>query len=61
MTEITVELEEYAREEMYQELLELFSEREIHKPLEEQVVAQITEMYDNKEQMKQQAEQNRQR
>jgi hypothetical protein len=57
MTEITIELDD-AREVMYDELAEMFNSDEINKTLEEQLVKHLTQMYDNREQLKQVEEQN---
>ena len=52
MTEITVELDD-AREVMFDELVEMFSEEDVEETLSEQMTKHLTQMYDNREQLQQ--------
>jgi|APHM01.1.fsa_nt_gi hypothetical protein len=56
MTEITIEFDD-AREIMYEDLIEMFNEQTVNGMLEEQVIQQLTKIYDNREELKKQAKQ----
>jgi hypothetical protein len=51
VTEIVVDLEEHARQNMYDGLSDMFSEEEVDETLEEQVLLHLTKMYDNREEL----------
>lgn len=55
MTEIIIELDD-AREVMYEELAEQFSEAEVDETLEGQLIQHLTTMYDNRERLQQMEE-----
>ena len=57
---ISVELDG-ARDVMYSELNDLLGEQIVDAEIESQLIDVVTEMYDNREQLKQQLEQQRQR
>ena len=56
MTEITIELDD-AREVMYDELTELFTEEAIEETLKDQSVQHLTQMYDNRDELQEKMEQ----
>lgn len=49
---LDIDLEEHGRESMYETLCDEFSEEEVDGTLEAQVVQHITQMFDNREQLK---------
>lgn len=53
---LELDLEEYCRTGMYDELCEMFCEEEVKKALEQECVSHITQMFDNRERLKQMEE-----
>lgn len=49
---IELDLEEEGRESMYDRLCELFGEDEVEETLENQCIQHITQMFDQREQLK---------
>jgi BioD-like phosphotransacetylase family protein len=56
MTELTIELDldEEGRTAMYEQLCDDFSEEMVEQTMEDQLIQHITQMFDNREQLKQQ-------
>jgi len=50
--QITIDLEKSGREKMYQQLCKEFSKKEVDETLEDQIIHHITQMFDQKEELK---------
>lgn len=49
--ELTIDLDEHGRTQMYDKLCDMFSEEEVEETLEVQTIEHITQMFDNREQL----------
>jgi hypothetical protein len=49
---IDIDLDEEGREQMYQKLCKMFGEEEVEETLEDQLIQHLTQMFDNRDQLK---------